>query len=98
MSYLSQLKNHQITAKQFLAKSVTYLATKTGLTVSDEAVDHAVQATDDLTDKLELVLGAFIRAHLPALPAAIATSAATAALNVVDAAVAGAGNVIKDNN
>lgn len=98
MSYLSQLKNHQITTKQFLAKSVTYLATKLGVTVSDEKVDEAVKAVDDVTDKIEQIITAYLAAQLPALPAAIATAATTAALNTIDAAIAGAGNVIKENN
>lgn len=96
MSYLSELKNHQISLSQFVGKSVVYLQTKLGLTVSDKAVDEATASTTKFVNDLEGVALAWIQATLPALPAAVATAAANAALNVVDAAIAGAGNVIKD--
>lgn len=99
MSYLSELLNRQITAKDFLAKSITYLKAKVGLTVSDEAVDTAVEATDKFTDALQVAAEAYIATHFPALPAqVIATAAVTQLLNTIDAAAAGAGNVIKANN
>jgi hypothetical protein len=98
MSYVSELKNKQIDAKGFLAKSVRYLKEKLGFTITDEAVDHAVSATDKLTDAIEAVVKTYIATTLPQLPAALATSAATAVLHHIDAAIAGAGNVIKDNN
>lgn len=98
MSYLSQLKNHQITAKVFLAKSTRYLKEKAGLTVSDDAVDAAVAAADKLTDAVETAVKAYIASTLPQLPAELAASAATAVLTHLDAAIAGAGNVIKANN
>jgi len=97
-SYASQLKNHQITFKQFLVKSVTYLKNELGLSVSDEAVDVTVKATDELTDVLEAAIVTYLELHLPKIPAEIAISAATAALATIDAAIAGAGNVIKENN
>lgn len=98
MSYLSQLKNRQISAKEFLAKSVGYLSRKLGVTVSDQKVDEAVAALDRVTDDVETALAAYLSTHVPGLPVAIATAATTAALNVIDAAIAGAGNVIKENN
>lgn len=98
MSYFSQLKRNQITAKEFLAKSVGYLSRKLGVTVSDEKVDEAVQAVDNVTDQVEAALAKYIAAHVPGLPAVIAVAATNAALNVIDAAIAGAGNVIKENN
>jgi hypothetical protein len=98
MSYFSQLKSHQITAKQFLAKSTAYLKAKLGITVSDDAVDAAVGAADALTNAVEMAVKGYISSVLPQLPAELATSAATAVLNHLDAAIAGAGNVIKDNN
>jgi hypothetical protein len=98
MSYLSQLKNKQIGAKTFLAKSVRYLKEKLGLTVSDAAVDQAVAAADQLTDAVEAAVKIYLAATLPQLPAVLATSAATTVLAHIDAAIAGAGNVIKDNN
>jgi hypothetical protein len=98
MSYLSQLKNRQLDAKGFLAKSVRYLKDKLGITVSDTSVDRAVTATDHLTDAVEVAVRAYLATALPQLPAALATSAATAVLNHIDAAIAGAGNVVKDNN
>lgn len=97
-SYLAQWKNHQLTAKGFLAKSIGYLKTKLGISVSDEDVDRAVKATDELTDQLEALMKAYIAANLPAIPAVAATIAATAALQALDSAIAGAGNVIKDAN
>lgn len=96
MSYLSQLRNRQISTKQFLAKSVNYLSAKMGLTVSDAAVDAAVARTDHLTDTLNDLIGGYIKAALPGLPAAIAIAATNAALNTIDAAIAGAGQAIKD--
>lgn len=95
MSYLSQLKNRQITAAQALAKSVAYLRDKLGVGLTDAQIDQAVDATDRMTDELEVVLANYIAKHFPALPPAIAVAASTAALNVVDAAVAGAANVVK---
>jgi hypothetical protein len=98
MSYLSQLKARQITAKEFLAKSVAYLKAKVGLTVSDEAVDDAVAAAEILIDAVEAAVKAYLASALPQLPAALAASAATGVLNHIDAAIAGAGNVVKANN
>ncbi len=98
MSYLSELIHKRISAAQFLAKSAKYLSTKTGFAPTDAQVDAVVSATDKVTDDIETAIAAYLSAHLPALPAAIAVSATTAALGVIDAAIAGAGNVIKDNN
>lgn len=98
MSYLSNLISHKMTAKQFLANSVVYLKTKLGITVSDDAVDRAISAADALTDVVEAAVKAYIASTLPQLPAELATSAATAVLTHLDAAIAGAGNVIKQAN
>lgn len=98
MSYLSELKNGKISASEFLAKSTNYLKRKLGASVSDEDVDDAVKAVDKMTDAVETAVHLYIKTSLPALPAAIAVSAATAVLNHIDAAIAGAGNVIKENN
>jgi len=87
-----------MSASEVLAKSVVYLKTKLGITVSDEKVDEAVKATDALTDQLEAILKAYLATQLPALPAAVASQAVTAALNTLDAAIAGAGAVVKANN
>lgn len=98
MSWLTSVIRGKMTASEVLARSTVYLKTKLGVTVSDDKVDEAVKVTDDLTDQLEAVIKAYLAAQLPALPAAIATQAVTAALNTIDAAIAGAGNVIKANN
>ena len=99
MSYLSQLKNNQITIKEFLAKSVGYIHRKLGLTLSDEKVDEVVEFTDDFTDRLEELVAWYIKSKVPFLPAQeLATSAASSVLNHIDAAIAGAGAVIKENN
>lgn len=99
MSYLSDLIRRKITAKEFLAKSVTFLKEKAGITVSDAAVDKAVKATDELTDALQKIAEVYIATHLPLLPAqVVATAGVTAMLNTIDSAIAGAGNVVKANN
>lgn len=98
MSYLSDLKNHKITLSQFLGKSVAYLNTKLGITVTDAAVDAGVNHLDEMTDKIETAVTTYISAVLPALPAALAVAASNAVIATLDAAIAGAGNVIKDNN
>lgn len=98
MSYLSELLRGKSSAKETLAKSVRYLKNKLGVTVSDKAVDDAVKATDKLTDAIQVAVQTYIATTVPQLPAALATSAVTAVLNHIDAAIAGAGNVIKDNN
>lgn len=96
MSYLSRLLKGQDTFKTFVSKSVTYLATKTGITVDAKAVDGAVAGVDGLTDNIQNSITVFLREHLPQLPAEIAISATNAALNVIDAAAAGVGQAIKD--
>lgn len=98
MSYFSQLLHGRATAAETLAKSVGYLKRKLGITVSDEAVDAAVKATDEFTDALEAVVATYLAANLPALPAILAKHASTSVLNLIDSAVAGAGAVIKENN
>lgn len=99
MSYLSEMIHRQITAKQFLAKSVVYLKEKAGITVSDDGVDVAVEATDKFTDALQALAVIYIQTHFPDLPGkATAVAGVTALLNTIDAAAAGAGNVIKANN
>jgi len=98
MSYLSEVLRRKITAKEGLAKSVTYLAQRLGLHVDDAAVDKAVQATDAFTDSVEALVDTYIKDHLPALPAAVVQSAVTSLMSTIDAAVAGAANVVKDNN
>jgi uncharacterized membrane protein len=103
MSYLTELIGHRITKEQALAKSVGYIRRKLGLSVTDAQVDSVVVAAEaaasQAANSMQVALTAFIRAQAPMLPAeVIATVAATAALNVVDAAIAGAGNVVKANN
>ena len=98
MSWLTSVLRGKMSASEVLARSVVYLKTKLGITVSDEKVDEAVKATDALTDQLEAILKAYLATQLPALPAAVASQAVTAALNTLDAAIAGAGAVVKSNN
>jgi hypothetical protein len=98
MSYLSELTNHKITLSQFLGKSVAYLNNKLGITVTDEAVDAGVNHLVTTTDTIETAVKAYISNVLPALPAALAVAASNAVIATIDAAIAGAGNVIKDNN
>ena len=99
MSYLSDLLHRRVSAKDTLAKSVTYLKVKLGITVSDDVVDHAVKATDEFTDAVDALAKAYIATHLPLLPAqVVATAAVTSLLQTIDTAIAGAANVVKANN
>jgi hypothetical protein len=98
VSYLTDLIHKRIDAAKFLGQSVHFLKDKLGISVNDATVDAAVKASDKLTDVIEAAVKTYIATTLPQLPAALATSAATAVLHHLDAAIAGAGNVIKDNN
>jgi glutamyl/glutaminyl-tRNA synthetase len=71
MSYLSQLKKHQITAKEFLGKSVNYLAAKLGVTVTvfrEPAGKAEGNPWEVLTDEARALLGQIV-AQLEASPA-----------------------------
>jgi uncharacterized membrane protein YdjX (TVP38/TMEM64 family) len=98
MSWLSDWKKKRLTTAEVLGKSFGYLKKKLGQAVSDEQVDELVEAADAATDKLEVIIAQLIQAKAPILPAAIATIAAAQAMAVVDAAIAAAANVVKDNN
>jgi hypothetical protein len=99
MSYLTELLRRQVGAKDALAKSVRYIKTRLGITVSDHIVDVGVRAGDTLTDAVEMAVKTYIATTGVPLPAQVlAASAATTVFAHIDAAIAGAGEVIKANN
>ncbi len=98
MSYFSQLKNGQITAKEFITRGLRLVYSRFGVSVSDAKIDAGAKALDDLTDVVEKAVSAYVMAHAPGVPAAIAVAATNAALNVVDAAIAGAAEAAKKAN
>ena len=98
MSWLMDLIKGRKKAPEVIALSVIYLRTKLGVTVTDAKVDEATAAAKKLGDVMEEAIKAYIAVQAPGLPAAVASMAVIAAFNSIDAAVAGAANVIKANN
>lgn len=98
MSWLSDLVKGRKKAPEVIALSVIYLRTKLGVTVTDAKVDEATAAAKRLGDVMENALKAYIAVQAPGLPAAVASMAVIAAFNSIDAAIAGAANVVKANN
>jgi hypothetical protein len=102
-SYLSQLLHRRLSVAQALGKSVGYLKAKAGLTPTDAQVDDVVAkaeaAAQFAATAVQTAFADYIRTHAPLLPAdVIAAQAATVGLHIIDAAIAGAGNVVKANN
>lgn len=103
MSYLSELLHRQINAGQALGKSVAYIKQRIGLVPTDAQVDGIVTQAEEAAalaaKAAAAVFAGYIRTHAPMLPAeVIAATAATMGLQLIDAAIAGAANVIKDSN
>jgi hypothetical protein len=98
MSWLSRIKSALKLDGKTVGESIAYLMKKAGKLVTDKQVDQLVAKSDKVTDQIEVALAAFIKAEVPLLPTAVATMAASAAMNVVDAAIAGAANVLRDGD
>ncbi len=94
-SYLARLLDGRDDAKTFLVKSFTFLSGRTGIKPTPAQIDPAVEAVDKATDAAENAFRVLIQAKYPGIPASIATAAVTAGLNMIDAAVAGAGEALK---
>lgn len=97
MSWTSKIKSALKAAAETVGNSVAYINREFGITVSDEQVDAAVATADAVTDQLVGVLERYIDG-IPGVPTAVAHIAAQAAMNAIDAAIAGAGETIKANN
>lgn len=98
MSWLTKIKSALKLDGKTVGESIGYLLKKAGKLVTDKQVDALVAKSDKVTDQIEAALAAFIKAEVPLLPTAVASMAASAAMQIVDAAIAGAANVVKDNN
>jgi len=98
MSWITDLVRGRKKAPEVIALSTIYLREKLGLTVSDEKIDEAKAAAIKLGDGLEAAIKVYLQAQAPGIPAAVGSMAVIAAFNSIDAAIAGAANVVKANN
>lgn len=98
MSWLSDWKKKRLTAAEVVGKSAVYLRERLGVKVTDAQATEAEREAKMLADKIEALLKPYIAKQLPLVPEGITAIGVTALFSVLDAAIAGAANTVRENN